>query len=698
LVELAMPTERFDRAKVEAGADRSPERLPKFSETVRSGGSDKPVQALSMGDRIVDLDRDALLDRQGAVVPLRPRAWLVLKFLAQRAGRLVEKNELLEEVWADCVVTEDSLVQAIGDIRRALGDTGRTALRTLPRRGYILVPEQLRAPSTGVNIGNHLRARAERRFVGRDCELAELGNALVAESGGVQLYFVHGPGGIGKTTLLERFRGDAMRAGIVCASIDGSAIASTPAAVAAAIAEDLAVIETAATLQDICTAMTSSDCRLLLIDSFDAMEETTGWVRETLLPALPTHVRIVVAGRNAPDTLWTAHPLWSEATRCIQLSSLSREESSRLLEVHSIDNTAQDAILELSHGHPLALVLLAAEIRKHGRIPSSLGRDTVRELIKRCVSGAPTPLHRRALEVAARARTTTVALLADVVDPHQASILFDWLSEQCYMNVGARGLSPHDLVRDVVDEDLRWRDPEGSRKLDGALNRCLLRQLRDGRHGSHTAMELQFLERKSVLMKQYFDFGALGSISIETAIAADRDGIARLRDAALPPAEREMFDLWFGHPATRTFVARRPSGSVCGVTLIVELDRVDGVTADKDPIVSAIRRSLGHLLLSADGVSLVSRFTIPEGDRRDLSPAMNALQICHLMHWATEQDLHFWIIVAHHPDHFAPLLAAIHFERLPDCDRSFGGMPVGCFAHDWKSEPWLIWRARSSPP
>ena len=55
--------------------------------------------------------------------------------------------------------------------------------------------------------------------------------------------------------------------------------------------------------------------------------------------------------------------------------------------------------------------------------------------------------------MSARARMTTVALLEDVVDPLQASILFNWLSEQCYMNVGARGLSPHDLVRDVIDED-----------------------------------------------------------------------------------------------------------------------------------------------------------------------------------------------------------------------------------------------------
>jgi len=608
----------------------------------------------------------------------------------------VEKNELLEEVWAGCGVTEDSLVQAIGDIRRALGDAGRKALRTLPRRGYILMPDQMRSQTAGINIGDRLRAKAEKRFVGRASELAELDNALAAESGGTQLYFVHGPGGIGKTTLLERLRNDARRAGIVCASIDASAIAPSPTAMVAAIAEDLAIVETTATLQDIGAAMRSSDYRLLLIDSFDAVGDTSGWVREKLLPALPAQVRIVVAGRNAPDTLWTTHPLWSEAMRCIQLNSLSREESSHLLEVHAVDKAAHEAIVELSHGHPLALVLLAAEMRKHGRIPSSLGRDAVRELIKRCVSGAPTPLHRRALEVSARARTTTVALLADVVDPLQAPILFNWLSEQCYMNVGTRGLSPHDLVRDVVDDNLRWRDPEGSRELDSALNRCLLRQLRNGRHDSHTAIELQFLERNSAVMKRYFDFGALGSVSIGAAVAADRDGIARLRDAGLPPKEREMFDLWSEHPATRTFVARRPDGSVCGVTLIVEIDRMDDATADEDPIVSAVRRSLSHSLRGADGVSLMSRFTIPEGDRREASPAMNALQICHLVHWATEQDLHFWIIVAHYPDHFSPLLAEMHFERVPGCDRSFGGMPVGCFAHDWKSEPWLVWRDRSS--
>src|SRR3954470_13126088 len=73
---------------------------------------------------------------------LRPQAWAVLRLLAQRVGHLVHKDEILDEVWSHCEVTEDSLVQAIGDIRQALGEAGRSALRTLPRRGYMLVASE----------------------------------------------------------------------------------------------------------------------------------------------------------------------------------------------------------------------------------------------------------------------------------------------------------------------------------------------------------------------------------------------------------------------------------------------------------------------------------------------------------------------------------------------------------------------------
>jgi TolB-like protein len=91
-----------------------------------------------LDDRTIDLGRELLIDGRGDIVPLRPRAWLLLRLLATRAGRLVAKDEIMDEVWPDCEVTEDSLVHAVGDVRRALGDIDRSALRTLPRRGYML--------------------------------------------------------------------------------------------------------------------------------------------------------------------------------------------------------------------------------------------------------------------------------------------------------------------------------------------------------------------------------------------------------------------------------------------------------------------------------------------------------------------------------------------------------------------------------
>jgi Transcriptional regulatory protein, C terminal len=56
-------------------------------------------------------------------------------------GRLVSKDELMTAVWPNVVVTDDSLVQAVGDIRRALGPGAAQAIRTVPRRGYRLLAE-----------------------------------------------------------------------------------------------------------------------------------------------------------------------------------------------------------------------------------------------------------------------------------------------------------------------------------------------------------------------------------------------------------------------------------------------------------------------------------------------------------------------------------------------------------------------------
>jgi TolB-like protein len=69
---------------------------------------------------------------------LRPRTSAVLAYLIENRGRVVGRDELMRHVWADVVVTDDSLAQYIKEIRRALGPVAER-LRTVPRVGYAFV-------------------------------------------------------------------------------------------------------------------------------------------------------------------------------------------------------------------------------------------------------------------------------------------------------------------------------------------------------------------------------------------------------------------------------------------------------------------------------------------------------------------------------------------------------------------------------
>src|SRR3954466_2752912 len=79
------------------------------------------IKSYRFGRFLVDR-RSACLRRDGVVLPLRPKSFDVLVYLAQNAGRLVPKAELIDNVWQNISVTENSLVQCIKEIRQALND------------------------------------------------------------------------------------------------------------------------------------------------------------------------------------------------------------------------------------------------------------------------------------------------------------------------------------------------------------------------------------------------------------------------------------------------------------------------------------------------------------------------------------------------------------------------------------------------
>ncbi|WP_159441600.1 winged helix-turn-helix domain-containing protein [Roseivivax lentus] len=80
-----------------------------------------------------------LFGSDGQPRPLRAQSAQVLAVLAAHPNEVVSKEDLFEAVWQDLSVTDDSLTQCIGDIRKAIGDTDRTILRAIPKKGYQLI-------------------------------------------------------------------------------------------------------------------------------------------------------------------------------------------------------------------------------------------------------------------------------------------------------------------------------------------------------------------------------------------------------------------------------------------------------------------------------------------------------------------------------------------------------------------------------
>ena len=159
-------------------------------------------------------ERRLLVD--GTAAPLGARAFDLLVALAERAGSLVTKHELMDLVWPDVVVEENNLQAQVSALRKVLGSE---LIATIPGRGYRFTARIERvtasapaAPAATLRssvfdtappvprpaVETNLDARG---LIGRDADLQAIDRAFHDH----RLVTLVGPGGIGKTVLAEAY-------------------------------------------------------------------------------------------------------------------------------------------------------------------------------------------------------------------------------------------------------------------------------------------------------------------------------------------------------------------------------------------------------------------------------------------------------------------------------------------------------------
>lgn len=104
---------------------------------------------LPLGAYALDPLRHVLV-RDGRDIQLSPLASRLVQLLAKRPGEVVERREIIDDLWrGDWLVGDPALTRLVSEIRSAIGDDKRspTLIQTVPRRGYRLVVSEASAPA-----------------------------------------------------------------------------------------------------------------------------------------------------------------------------------------------------------------------------------------------------------------------------------------------------------------------------------------------------------------------------------------------------------------------------------------------------------------------------------------------------------------------------------------------------------------------
>ncbi len=128
------------------------------------------------------------------------------------------------------------------------------------------------------------------------------------------------------------------------------------------------------------------------------------------------------------------------------------------------------------------------------RRPGSHTLRAIQALLERFVEKVPTPLHRIALESCALTRLTTEPLLAVALEQEEVYEIFEWLRGLSFITVGKGGLFPHDLVRDVLSANLRWRNPDRYLEMHQRIRGYYARRLEQtsGREQRRVLLDVPF--------------------------------------------------------------------------------------------------------------------------------------------------------------------------------------------------------------
>ncbi|MCC9076438.1 ATP-binding protein [Litorilinea aerophila] len=545
-------------------------------------------------------------------------------------------------------------------------------------------------------VSARLMLERHRYFVGRAPELERFYAVVTASELPCFVLHVYGPGGVGKSSLLQEFIYLCEAEGVTAVYLDGRDMEATPALFLQVLALALGLSPASSPLAHLGE---QQERFVLLVDTYEQLAPLDRWMRREFLPQMPDNVLVVLAGRNQPSLEWRMDPGWQSLLQVIPLRNLSPDEGRRYLSLRHVPPDQHQAILDLTYGHPLALSLVAEEFAQRPSIRFTLteATDVIQALLERLVQKVPGPAHRAALEASAMVRVVTEPLLSSMLNLPEVAELFAWLRDLSFVSSGQDGLYLHDLVRDTLAADLRWRNPLWYRELHRRARDFFAGHLEQthGLEQQRILVDYVFLHRDNIMLRSFLDWQMRDShILVDRLAPEDPPQVVEMVARHEGEDSARLAAHWLNIQPESVVVYRSDAGELLGFLMMLALPQLRPEERAVDPGVQAVWSYLDqNAPLRPGEQATLFRFWMARETYQDVSAVQSLIFITILQHYLTTPGLAVTFFLAADADFWQMLLAYANIQRLPQVDFTVGGHRYGVYYHDWRLEPPAVWLA-----
>ena len=385
--------------------------------------------------------------------------------------------------------------------------------------------------------------------------------------------FVHGVGGIGKTSLLEVFAIEARMQGAVVIKLDCRTIKPS---------EDGFLHELGTAIGSDSTDREPIISRLgqlgerviLALDTYEVYRMMDTWLRQVFIPSLNDNVRVVMFGREAPVSAWYTTLGWNGLVHSIRLEALTSSEAQELLLQCGVAETDTLRVTQFTQGHPLALKLAAAAIieRPDLTLKEVESQRVVSELTELYLSDVRDPNVREALEAASVVRRITRSILSAMLPDIAPNDVYDRLQMLPFVESGSDGLILHELVQQAIASRLRSADPERYYQYRRRVWHQLRSEFAAGSRATvwrYTADMLYLIDHPGI--HNVFFPSDVHLYAVEPATPNDKAAVFDVAARHLAPEMSEIIQYWWQHQPTAFYVARGRQAEVAGFYCLLKV-------------------------------------------------------------------------------------------------------------------------------